>query len=180
MYFAIQCACSVQMLSKSWLNYTNRHVSSIIICALCIQSCPLSSFHKVVYGSSAHWTSQMHMYTHLYVYGPSQASWDTKGQSGVIIFHIVKHQKVKEEPANHFHQLLVVHLFILIHWTLHIWGEDGGMRRSRKGRRGWFIYFCRLDSIIVINWHCISSNRHHPQIVAAQSEALTEINATLK
>ena len=53
-------------------------------------------------------------YAYLHIYGPSHASWESKGVSSYRVLNITQNEQVKEEPPNCFQELLIVLPFSLI------------------------------------------------------------------
>ena len=90
-------------------------------------------------------------FTHLYIDSPDPPPWDAKGQSRVRILHIAQHQEVKEEPANHLHQLLVTNSFILIHWLLV--KIRGAVKVKGREIKLWFceLWFCEFCDCLIIS-----------------------------
>ena len=69
--------------------------------------------HRMLLGCT--WRLDITTNTHLHIDSPGQASWDAEGLSSVRILHVAEEQKVKEEPTNHLHQLLMAHLLTLMY-----------------------------------------------------------------
>jgi len=55
---------------------------------------------------------------YLHIYGPSHASWESKGVSSYRVLNITQNEQVKEEPPNCFQELLIVLPFSLINRLL--------------------------------------------------------------